>query len=370
MGVSVSLNCHIWCIPCFGVLLTQATLHLQEALVMKPKLLVSIVLSVCILVAMTSCDGGRASTPPVISTPAPSVPTITSSEPTTSATVLPSIPVTYAGLDFTYTINGDEVTIIRYIGRDSHAVIPETVAGKSISKIDEEAFSNCVLININIPDGVTSIGNGAFAGCRSLTNITVGAANSHYKDIDGALFTKDGTTLVCYPAGKHNITYPTLTGIYPPAGTYPPPDITYVIPNGVTNIGDRAFAVCYNLTSIIMPDGVTSIGNSAFSGCGSLRNITIPNSIKSIGSGAFSDCGLTDIIIPDGVVSIGSTAFRGCPCLMSVTMSSSVVSIGQMAFDLCPKLIVTCPRDSYAYQYCMENDIKLSTTELGGEFEE
>ncbi|MBO5975185.1 MAG: leucine-rich repeat domain-containing protein, partial [Paludibacteraceae bacterium] len=73
---------------------------------------------------------------------------------------------------------------------------------------------------------VTSIGNGAFYDCSTLTSIT--------------------------------------------------------IPNSVTSIGNYAFYVT-GLTSITIPNSVTSIGNNAFSGCGSLTSITIPNSVTSIG---------------------------------------------------------------------------------------
>ena len=72
-----------------------------------------------------------------------------------------------------------------------------------------------------------------------------------------------------------------------------------IIPDGVTDIWDKAFADCTKLTSITIPNSVTSIGNEAFSGCKSLTSITIPNSVTSIGDAAFNDCEkLTSITIP------------------------------------------------------------------------
>ncbi len=62
------------------------------------------------------------------------------------------------------------------------------------------------------------------------------------------------------------------------------------MPNGVTSIGDFAFAGCVNLTSIIIPNGVTSIGVCAFESCNSATDITIPSSVTSIGSLAFHLC--------------------------------------------------------------------------------
>ncbi len=85
------------------------------------------------------------------------------------------------------------------------------------------------------------------------------------------------------------------------------------IPDGVTGIGEGAFAWCESLTNITIPDSVTSIGNDAFQVCKSLTHISLPNSVKTIGAEAFVFCeNLTDVIIPEGLESIGNGAFRGC----------------------------------------------------------
>ena len=68
----------------------------------------------------------------------------------------------------------------------------------------------------------------------------------------------------------------------------------YVIPNGVTSIGDGAFYDCDSLTGITIPDSVTSIGEFAFEDCSSLTRITIPDSVTSIDSWAFVASGLKE----------------------------------------------------------------------------
>ena len=137
--------------------------------------------------------------------------------------------------------------------------------------IGNSAFAHCDnLTSIEIPNSVTSIGCEAFYSCGSLSSITVDSSNTAYKSINGVLYSKDGTKLICYPAGK------TTT--------------TFTIPNSVTSIGDRAFCNCYNLTSIEIPNSVTSIGNSAFAHCDNLTSIEIPNSVTSIGEKAFYNC--------------------------------------------------------------------------------
>ncbi|MCR4665424.1 MAG: leucine-rich repeat domain-containing protein [Paludibacteraceae bacterium] len=78
-------------------------------------------------------------------------------------------------------------------------------------------------------------------------------------------------------------------------------DDEYVIPDGVTSIGEEAFR-CSQITSIIIPDGVTSIGVWAFKDCSNLTSITIPDSVTSIGEEALLHCeNLTSITIGNRV---------------------------------------------------------------------
>ena len=196
----------------------------------------------------------------------------------------------------------------------------------SVTEIGNRAFEDCSsLISITIPNSVTDIGRSAFSGCTSLTAIDVEVGNNNYTSVNGVLFNKDKTELICYPAGKT--------------------DKSYNIPNGVTSIGDYAFEDCTSLTSITIPDSVTSIGDSAFEDCSSLTSITIPDSVTSIGDSAFEDCSsLTSITIPNSVTSIGEFAFFGCSSLTSITIPDRVTSIGRGAFRECSILTsITIP---------------------------
>ena len=85
-------------------------------------------------------------------------------------------------------------------------------------------------------------------------------------------------------------------------------DIT--ISDGVTMIGNKAFSGCTSLTDITIPGSVTMIGNAAFSSCTSLTDITISDGVTSIGGSAFYNCPkLLDVTIPDSVTNIGDYAF-------------------------------------------------------------
>ena len=196
----------------------------------------------------------------------------------------------------------------------------------SVKSIGYSAFCNCTSITtIAIPSSVTSIGNYAFSGCADLTEIKVAAKNTNYVSVNGVLYNKNKTTLICYPQGKKGNNYNII--------------------DSVTSIEGNAFNGCANLTDIAIPDSVKSIGPGAFDSCSSLTNITIPSGIKSISEYTFNDCAsLTNMTIPHGVTSIGYNAFSGCTNLASITIPKTVTSIGWYAFSKCSGLSsVTIP---------------------------
>lgn len=178
----------------------------------------------------------------------------------------------------------------------------------SVSYIGGWAFSDCSsLTNILLPKSVTNIGLLAFLGCTSLTSINVAAQDSAYSSLGGVLFNQSQTTLVEYPPG--------LIG-------------SYVIPNGVTSIASLACYGCSSLTSIAIPDSVTSIGGQAFAFC-NLTSVSIPNSVIGIGSYAFEVCDkLTNVLVGSSVTSIGDGAFWGCPILSGIDFRGNAPNLG------------------------------------------
>ncbi len=207
-----------------------------------------------------------------------------------------------------------------------------------VTSIGNCAFYDCSnLTGITIPNGVTSIGSGAFYLCTGLTEITIpdGVTNIGW----GAFYGCSGLTEITIPDSVTTIGDEAFCGC---RGLQ-----SITIPDSVTSVGVRAFYCCTGLTEITIPDSVTSIGSGAFDGCRGLTEITIPSSVTDIGDSAFYNCtGLHEIAIPDSVTNIGWGAFSGCSGLQTVTIGNGVTSIGNAVFSDCSGLTSIAIPDS------------------------
>lgn len=153
--------------------------------------------------------------------------------------------------------------------------------------------------DVVIPDGVTSIKNGAFI--------------SHGKNVVN-LTLPDSMTSVNYLSTCSNLQ-------------------SVKIGNGVTKIEDYAFMDCANLRQVEFGDHVTEIGTYAFCRCSSLEEIILPDSVKTIGDHAFADCKkLNNVDLGHGLVTIGDGALRDCDDLTEIVIPESVTSLGHAAF--------------------------------------
>ena len=156
------------------------------------------------------------------------------------------------------------------------------------------AYSKSTLKTVEIGKG--EIGDSAFNGCTSLTNVTLG----------------EGVTSIGTSAFLKCTQLPSIT-----------------IGNGVTSIGKNAFNGCTALTNANIGSG--AIGESAFNGCTKLANVTLGNGVDEICKNAFLKCtALTSMDIGSSVKTIESYAFSGCSSLSEVTIIAA--QIGNQAF--------------------------------------
>lgn len=268
--------------------------------------------------------------------------------------------------DLYYEINNDNtVTITDCDSSSTIFIIPGTINGLTVTKIDHHAFSECKKItNIILPNTITYIGEYAFHGCSKLSNIIITGRITEIAE---------GTFSECTALTHINI--PTTVTNIGDAAFYHCNGLTSIsIPEDVTDIGDSSFLSCSNLKSISISDSVINIDDYAFANCKKLTSITIPKNTSHIGNCAFSNCGNLEInvnsnnknyssadgvlfnknktellsyakdniqnqyTIPDSIISIGSGAFRNCGNLTSITIPSNIDNIGSNAFIGCKQL--------------------------------
>ena len=115
---------------------------------------------------------------------------------------------------------------------DAFVVIPEYAPnGDRVIAIGEKALLGCERVTaVQIPSTVKQIGALAFANCPNLIYISVSEKNPAYRDVDGVLYTADGSTLILYPPMRGG------SSIF--------------LPSTVTRISDMAFYRCAYLSSI------------------------------------------------------------------------------------------------------------------------
>lgn len=214
--------------------------------------------------------------------------------------------------------------LVRYNGADSDVEIPDGVTAigeyafydkkvqrvslpDSVTKIGDSAFSRSTLTDINFPEGLQSIGNGAFQ------NTWITEANIPYgvTEIPSAVFFNSRLTKV-------------------------------TIPDTVTQIGESAFGNT-PLQNVDIPDSLTYAASSSFSGTPFLRSL-----IETNGGWLILSNGLLvvyagddiNVVIPDSVKRIGTKSFTLRSRMQSLTIPDTVKSIEEPIFINCkPKII-------------------------------
>lgn len=162
--------------------------------------------------------------------------------------------------------------------------------------------NNELITNLVIPEDMY-IGAYTFAGCKSLTSITIPGKVPNI--------------------GSNAFVGTTLEAIH----------ISDLVNWCTTDFNSSFLSFAQGLylngeliTDLVVPDGVDKIGSQAFKACPKLNSVTLPNSLIQIGSNAFSYTGIKSINIPENVTNIGSAAFISCTALTELNYNAKALT--------------------------------------------
>lgn len=217
--------------------------------------------------------------------------------------------------DFSYSVDDDgNAHIESCLSDEDEITVPEEIDGIKVTEIESGAFMKGTYKKITIPASVEYISaENPFAPCVQLTEIAVDKDNKNYCSVDGILFTKDMTKLICYPAQK--------------SGT------SYTIPDGVEKIGIAAFYET-KMKEVTLPDSLNEISRHAFNSMANLEKVDMSGtSVHVIDAMTFAECvSLNEVIFSESTMEIGLASFYGCNSLMEVTLPPMLTTVGQSAF--------------------------------------
>ena len=241
---------------------------------------------------------------------------------------------------FEYTEENGEITLTKFKGGVTDVIIPANINGVAVTKLADGIFRNNTKITSVTFDGTfENYDAKLFQGCTSLRSLVISGV------YDKQLFYLFGDSVNNIPESFAEITFAENSNYVD--GTIFKNEVanhivTYVIPDGTTEIKDSQFSGYGHMQAVSIPDGVTNIERYAFSSCSSLTSITIPDSVTSIGGYAFDGCtNLKSVTISNNMETIGNYAFENCTNLTDLHIPDSVISIGGGAFVSCNKLIRT-----------------------------
>lgn len=213
-----------------------------------------------------------------------------------------------------YTLSGSQATVIGYAGSDTSLVIPSRIQEYEVKEIANQAFKgNQNITEVVIPEGVTTIGYQAFYGCENLQDVTIPSTITTWSE-----------------ESYNNSAFEGCTGLS-----------SLSLSNGLSILGQRAFAGCISLETVSIPAGIRQFRNCVFEGCTGLKKVELPEGITQIGYRAFMGCiSLKEVSVPSTITgwplvrSNGVAAqphdnecFRGCTSLEKLTFADGVTTL-------------------------------------------
>ena len=182
-------------------------------------------------------------------------------------------------------------------------------SSSKLELISHEAFANLSnLEKLTLPKSVKTLGSNLFKNTTSLKHVDVEEGNESFASIDGVLFSKDKTKLICYPSKKN--------------------DESYKTPKETKELTSYSFDKNSYLKRLELNDGLEKIGTFAFEDAIKLEEISLPNSLETIERLAFyRNLELKELILPDNVKNFGKHVMSGLPKLKRLTIGNNINSL-------------------------------------------
>lgn len=221
--------------------------------------------------------------------------------------------------------------------QEGATILPET------KKIPDNLFLDCTsIIDVQIPETVTEIGQKAFKDASSVENVTF-AVNTETGKVKGVekigISAFDGCSSLQELVLPETVTE-VLQGAFANEGALVKADMSRAA--SLKKWDKESFKGDTALAEVVLPTagGITAIPDGAFAGCTSLtgENLKIPKNIVTITANAFKESGLKKLYIPNQVTTIGTSAFEACKNLEDVHISNNISVISQSTFKNCEKL--------------------------------
>ncbi|MCI6034748.1 MAG: leucine-rich repeat protein, partial [Firmicutes bacterium] len=221
--------------------------------------------------------------------------------------------------------------------QEGATILPET------TEIPDNLFLGCTsIIDVQIPETVTEIGQKAFKDARSVENVTF-TVNTETGKVKGVekigISAFDGCSSLQELVLPETVTE-VLQGAFANEGALVKADMSRAA--SLKKWDKESFKGDTALAEVVLPTagGITAIPDGAFAGCTSLtgENLKIPKNIVTITANAFKESGLKKLYIPNQVTTIGTSAFEACKNLEDVHISNNISIISQSTFKNCEKL--------------------------------
>lgn len=275
-----------------------------------------------------------------------------------------------------YTLSNDREGLARWLAEDLSLIDLNLDATLSqIKRIDDYAFFGAVSVHkILLPSSLQSVGVGSFMGCGlkeiklpkglksigkvngknsnpfgeslSLTKIDVEEGNSRFASIDGVLYSKDGSMMIAYPAGRSGA--------------------EFSIPKEVQEVGQWAFSGALFLKKVICPSELKTIHQYAFADAGLLNQVELNEGLTAIDWAAFQRTAIESISLPKslGVVMDGAypvNPFMGCTSLKEIRVAegNSTYSVSEGILYASEKTsLIAVPASLSLEQYTLPASVK------------